>query len=44
MDELKNQLAQYLCSQIHNGTKDLIELIESEDLLMNSGIRTGRKR
>ena len=28
MDELKNQLAQYLCSQIHNGTKDLIELIE----------------
>ena len=29
MDELKNQLAQYLCSQIHNGTKDLIELIES---------------
>lgn len=33
MDELKNQLAQYLCSQIHNGTKDLIELIESEDLI-----------
>lgn len=32
-DELKNQLAQYLCSQIHNGTKDLIELIESEDLI-----------
>lgn len=30
MDELKNQLAQYLCSQIHNGTKDLIE---SEDLI-----------
>lgn len=24
MDELKNQLAQYLCSQIHNGTKDLM--------------------
>lgn len=33
MDELKNQLAQYLCSQIHNSTKDLIELIESEDLI-----------
>lgn len=32
MDELKNQLAQYLCSQIHNGTKDLIELIESTEL------------
>lgn len=27
------ELAQYLCSQIHNGTKDLIELIESEDLI-----------
>ena len=33
MDELKNQLAQYLCRQIHNGTKYLIELIESEDLI-----------
>lgn len=43
MDELKNQLAQYLCSQIHNGTKDLIEL-NQKTLLMNSGIRTGRKR
>lgn len=33
MDNLKNQLAQYLYSQIHNGTKDLIELIEAEDLI-----------
>ena len=33
MDELKNRLAQYLSSRSHNGTKDLIELIESEDLI-----------
>ena len=33
MNDLKRQLAQYLCSQIHNGAKDLIELIETEDLI-----------
>jgi hypothetical protein len=33
MKELGVQIAKYLCSQIHNASIDLIELVESDDMI-----------